>query len=560
MQDADVAAPGRVAGVVDRGARLGARLTAYLVAHAGTALAGLVLVHWAAVAAFALTVRHNGWAYYQGGDQIWLSTTGWLLAHGDLAPTYVGYGWALVLAPIMLVTGPGYLAAMPLVAAANVLVLAPLAIWAVYGLASLVAGRLFGLLAAAAWTAAPFASIPLWRQDYHERFVEQFLPQALGLTALADYPSMVLLVVAAYLFARALETDAATDAALAGLVVGFAVGTKPSNAIFLAAPTLAALVAVRARLLVPFGLALAPTLAALALWKLRGLGAVPAFALEQAHLAAATVAAVPQVERYVDLDWDVLRSNLVHLREYFWSARLLQWLPIAGVLGLARGSRPLAVLCATWLAAFVAVKGTTAISTVESGSFFRLLMPSLPAFLLLAAGTVLLVPGAARRLSARAPRRRARPATVRAVAVAAVALAAVPLAAAAVAQPLDRPPAAITVSGILVPETTSLEVDVKADGPARVLTWKHGDVGRAGVFYRVYRTAAGGVDVSCADHDGAAECALQMLLLGTTREPSWRDGSPPPGAQYRVGVATNWLDDEQGGDVFLISPPVSSGS
>ena len=35
------------------------------------ALGTLVLVQWLAILAFALTVRHNGWLYYQGGDQLW---------------------------------------------------------------------------------------------------------------------------------------------------------------------------------------------------------------------------------------------------------------------------------------------------------------------------------------------------------------------------------------------------------------------------------------------------------------------------------------------------------
>src|SRR5207244_13447329 len=56
-------------------------------------LAGLVVVEWSAVFALARTVRHNGWIYYQGGDQLWLYTLGWLLGHRELAQTQVGYGW-----------------------------------------------------------------------------------------------------------------------------------------------------------------------------------------------------------------------------------------------------------------------------------------------------------------------------------------------------------------------------------------------------------------------------------------------------------------------------------
>ena len=69
-------------------------------------LAGLAVLQWLAILIFALTVRHNGWIFYQGGDQIWLVTTGWLLGQGELGPPEVGYGWPLLLAPLTWVTGP----------------------------------------------------------------------------------------------------------------------------------------------------------------------------------------------------------------------------------------------------------------------------------------------------------------------------------------------------------------------------------------------------------------------------------------------------------------------
>ena len=39
---------------------------------------------------------------------------------------------------------------------------------------------------------APFVAIPLFVERYHAQYVDQFLPQPLGLTAMADFPSMVL--------------------------------------------------------------------------------------------------------------------------------------------------------------------------------------------------------------------------------------------------------------------------------------------------------------------------------------------------------------------------------
>jgi hypothetical protein len=534
------------------------RAVAELVARPYLTLGVLVAVHWVAVLAFALTVRHNGWAYYQGGDQIWLTATAWQLADAELAATHVGYGWPLVLAPLTAVTGPSYVAAMPAVVALNVLVLAPLVLWAVHGLASRIAGRAFGLFAAVLWVAAPFMVIPLWRADYHERYVEQFLPQALGLTALADYPSLVLLVVGTYLFVRALETRAAFDAAAAGIVVGFAVGTKPSNALFIAAPLAASLVARLWRPAVVYGLALLPAILALAVWKQRGLGELPLFAFEETRLAA-TALSLPNVDRYVDIDWSVLKDNGAHLREYFWSARLLEWLPIAGLVGVARRSAPLAALLGVWFGAFLLVKGSDELSRVSSGSFFRFMMPAYPAYFLLAAGVLLLVPTVARRLATAWPAAPLAPAKRRGVAILAVGLAALPLVVVGLARPDRLPPETIFVENVLTPVDPEIRVSVRVEGEARVVDWRHPSAGRADVFYRVFRTAAEGEDLVCVEgRGGAADCTLQMLLLGTTREPRWRDGSPPPGAEYRIGIGTNAQDDPTAGDVFLISRPVDA--
>ena len=146
---------------------------------------------------YALTVRHNGWLFYQGGDQIWLVTTGWLLGQGELGPTYVGYGWPLAArAAHVRCTGPSFVDAMPPGDRASTCSSSARSLlWAIYELGGADRRRAFGLFAAAAWVVLPFAVIPLWRDDYHERYIEQFLPGALGLTGLADFQSMVLLLV-----------------------------------------------------------------------------------------------------------------------------------------------------------------------------------------------------------------------------------------------------------------------------------------------------------------------------------------------------------------------------
>jgi hypothetical protein len=520
-------------------------------------IGGLAVAQWLAILAFGLTVRHNGWLFYQGGDQIWLVTTGWLLGQGELAPTYTGYSWPLAVAPITWLTGPSYISAMPPVIALNVLVLGPLALWAIYGLAARVAGRAFGLLAAAVWVVLPFAAIPLWRDDYHERYVEQFLPQALGLSALADYQSMVLLLVGALLFVRALETRAPLDAVAAGLVVGFAVGMKPSNGLFVAAVLVGAALTRNLRPLLPFALAFLPALLTLALWKKGGLGSVPAFAPVETP-GTDTTFEIPLVGRYVDLNFAVLHDNANHLREYFWSARLLEWLPMAGVLAVARRSTLLAGLLATWFAAFLVVKGTTPLSTVASGSFFRFMLPGFPAYFLLALSTLLLVPTLGRRLALTWPERPATTIDRRLVAGLAVVLAVLPLIVFALVRPIDSPGRAVIVDGILTPVDADIDVSIRAENESRIISWTHPSAGGSEVFYRVYRTGLDGIDTDCVTGDGAWQCYLELQLLGTTREPRWRDGSPPLGSLYRIGVAANSRDDPTAGDVVTISPPVRS--
>ena len=111
-----------------------------LVDHRRVVLATLMVAQVGFVVALALSIEHNGWLYYQGGDQIWLVTTGWLFTLVEMPWAIISPGWPLVLAPITALTGPDLVAAIPPTMALNVLVLGPLATWAVYALAARIAG------------------------------------------------------------------------------------------------------------------------------------------------------------------------------------------------------------------------------------------------------------------------------------------------------------------------------------------------------------------------------------------------------------------------------------
>ena len=96
---------------------------------------------------------------------------------------------------------------------------------------------------------------------------------------------MAVLVAAAFTV-RALEAGAYREALLAGTFAGVALAVKPANALFLAAPLVAFVLARRWRQALLFGIALAPAALALTIWKAKGLGTVPLFAQSSVSVAA----------------------------------------------------------------------------------------------------------------------------------------------------------------------------------------------------------------------------------------------------------------------------------
>src|SRR5207249_10037453 len=96
----------------------------------------------------------------------------------------------------------------------QVLILLPLSTLSVYGIGARLGGRIVGYVAAACWVLGPYASIPLWDHRYHAKYVEQFLPPALGRTGPGDFPPAVCLLLAALSFLRALGGRGSGDLVL----------------------------------------------------------------------------------------------------------------------------------------------------------------------------------------------------------------------------------------------------------------------------------------------------------------------------------------------------------
>ncbi len=526
----------------------------------------LALAQWAAVAVFALIVRHNGWLFYHGGDETFYYTDSWVISHAHIPESEIGFAWSYLLSPLALIVGPNYLTALPVLIVLQTVVLLPLALYCVYAIAARVGDRLLGYAAAALWVGGPFVAIPLFIERYHGKYVENFLPQAFGLTGLADFPSLVFLLLAALFCLRALDRCDPVDGVVAGLAAGFAIGMKPANALFLAGPALAFLAARRIREGLGFAAALVPGLLALALWKYRGLGHLPLITPTPQALAAGHDLAVPvgsTLSRYVNLDWSRLKENVVQLHEFLPALPVLLALPIAGLIGALRRSLPAALLLLGWVGAFILVKGTSDQADIEGGTLLRLFLPGVAPLLIFTA----LVPLLWRdRLPHRfGSRRVARGALFGAAVVFGLAPALLFLA----LSPLHtRTAVKYFDENVMVPVDSGFTVSVRRGGGGELVSWHGASASTTRAFYRIFRvrpvkpapdpTLAPGRDgircLAVARHR-ANDCRLEMTPIGESRTTSFVDHPPAGPWVYRVGLVANWLDDPSLGDLMLLSAP-----
>ena len=520
-------------------------------------LGALVVVQWLALLAFAVTVKHNGWLYYAGGDQLWHYSGAYLLAHGHLPPALVGYGWSMMLLPVSWFAGASLVSALPPIVVLNTVILLPVALLCVYGIASRIAGRSFGYFAALLWIVLPYFGILFVEPGYHQKYTELTLPQLLGLSSVPDFPATVALLVCAYFCLRAVDSAGWQPAAAAGLAAGWSIAIKPSNSIFLVAPALL-LVVERRRALPSFAIGLAPAVLTLALWKYRGLGELAAAPGEPVQLASGVGDLLHRVHSPSLNSWAHLHQVLDALREHFWASRVMEWLPVAGCVALLARSRRAFLLVGSWFIVFLLAKGTYIPASIEDASFFRILMPAYPAYLLLAASTVLLVPGVRIRPERSTPLLAGRKLTI-AFAVAVLAFAALPLGVIAATPRLhDGGRQAVHLGDSLIPVSPAVGLTATTEGTVVHLEWRPRPVAATAIFYRVLR-AKGSVDVGCAGRlrNSSDNCQLYVDEVGTVRAPSFDDRPGSGSWSYRIGIAANWLNDPSLGDIYTVSPPVT---
>jgi hypothetical protein len=395
----------------------------------------------------------------------------------------------------------------------------------------------------------PFIGIKYADAGFHQRYTEITLPQGLGLTAMSDFPSMVMLVFGVYFILRAVQGSSWIDGAFAGLFTGFGIAIKPSSALFLAGAALFFLATRHWRMAAAFVAGIAPCVIALTIWKWRGLGYVPLFHAEHAiRVAAGATLAAPvgglNVSKYIHLDWSHFGVNLDSLQEHFWSKRVMEWLVIAGIVGVARRSFALGLFVGGWFLAFLIVKGTNALGNLEDTSLLRMLLPAAPAFVLMLASLPFLVPGVPRRVAAVRPPRpwATRRRRTMLLAAGVVVFAVVPAAVAAASKAQGTLSSSVfSESAGPIPIDGGFTVAARPVPGGVRLTWSPRHVGSARIFYQVFRRTA---------DEGPSQ-------VSSTKSVTFRDTVPAGAYTYWVAVAANWLDDPLAGDGYVASRAVT---
>jgi hypothetical protein len=249
-----------------------------------------------------------------------------------------------------------------------------------------------------------------------------------------------------------------------------------------------------------------------------------------------------------------------------------------------------ALFLVTWFVAYVVVKASSPVVSVETGSFWRLLMPAFPALCLMVASLPLLWPRTGLTLPARFPvaRRRLLPPWPP-IAAAAVVLGLVPLvliSAARIEKPTVRngqliasaPAAKFFIENIYLPLSNQVHLQLHRDAARGIerLSWTSPPTHGTKVFFRVFRSPTdqfafqgnppepgdpslphGHYGVRCLPLLLAPnDCRVEMNVIATTRAHRFAEGVGTGDWTYRVGMSANYANDPTLGDVLILSPPV----
>jgi hypothetical protein len=345
--------------------------------------AALVAAQWGATAWVASAAPHVGRVYGDPAEATKLHVAARAVVDGHLPHDGGGFLWPLLAAPFA-AAGASTSAGLSALLLLQVLVLALLAMLSIVGVVSRLGGRALGAFAGAVWIGLPLLLYHYSDFRYRPAFLHDVLPTLFGLAESTAFPTLVALAVAGYFAVRTLGSLQMHNAVVTGLAVSVALAF--SGAALAAVPGfLAALVFCRRpRLVGAAAAAMVPGLLAFGLWN--------------AH--------APHAEAPVfHFDWAQFHSNLMGFREYTWSLRVVEWLPIAGTIAVCRRSIAAALAFGGWFWLTVLLRGAvpgtffTTDSLHPSGQFIVLLLPAFPALVVLAGSLPLLVPRLPARLA-----------------------------------------------------------------------------------------------------------------------------------------------------------------
>jgi hypothetical protein len=340
-------------------------------------LLATVGLQWLVTVGVALTASRSGSVYGDLSAAQGTVDAAGKVAHGTL-PATAGPLYPLLISPLASLT-TRLETISSIVAGVNIVVLGPVASYCFIEVARRIAGRVFASVGVAVWLLGPIASVQLFKNGYRSSYVDGVLPTLYGLTLDPVYLAMTLSLVAAVLALRA-AAGAPRAAFVAGLVSAAAIACVPVAAGIATGAIVALAAARRWRSVIETAVGLAAGVAPTLIWRHRAL------------VGATVTLGHPS--------WARFQGTMASVREYFWSNRLLQWIPVAGTVGMARLMRPAAALAAGWFATATLIVIATG-QPFERGQFFIELIPAWPAYALLAAAIPALVPTLVRRLGSR---------------------------------------------------------------------------------------------------------------------------------------------------------------
>lgn len=521
-----------------------------------TALAGMQLAQafW-----FAFSTPHNAWIWYSGGDSTSYWTEQWAIGHLIFPQAVVGYALPVYYAWVPLVAGPSLLNGAEIIVLFQAIVLVPLALVLFWAVADRIFGRVFAWVAALLWIVGPLLLLHGFVERYHWVFDQLFLvPHWFGFTNMADLPSLVVVLACVWLTLRAVDRNSDNDAVLAGLVGGLALGVKPSNAFILPAVAVLLLAVRRPRQIGLWAAGLAPSLLILLIWKARGLGYVPATSSSyaQTYLAAGAAPIALTTTKYLPFDLHHFGIELSNLREYFWSLRFLEFLVIAGAFGAIKRAPAKGLFVVVWFASYGIVKASSPRSDFPSATYYRLVEPALPAFILLALAVVYCLPRTALgtpRAVAPAPLPRI-PLAWRRLVPAVVVIAVIPLLLLVIAQPSSAMRVARDENTVQeAPISNVFHLKAKRISYKHILlTWRSPKTSGTKIWFVVYTSPEN--DGCSRPSSGANECFLNLPTLVVTQAHRFVDRPGPKLQYYRVAAVAQYQTANQGGDLMLLSP------